>query len=139
MRLDKFLKVSRLIKRRTLAKEVCDQGRISINGQRAKAGSNVKAGDELLVRFGQKLVTVTINEVKEMSRKEEAAMMYTIVKEERINQDQFKKHLKDVARGYLSTALWCLAKTWEFCTDSIEACSNSKSTFINCDKADEEE
>jgi ribosomal 50S subunit-recycling heat shock protein len=87
MRLDKFLKVSRLIKRRTLAKEVCDQGRISINGQRAKAGSNVKAGDELLVRFGQKLVTVTINEVKEMSRKEEAAMMYTIVKEERINQD----------------------------------------------------
>ncbi|MDV2686762.1 RNA-binding S4 domain-containing protein [Alkalihalophilus lindianensis] len=82
MRLDKFLKVSRLIKRRTLAKEVCDQGRITINGLQAKAGSNVKAGDELIVRFGQKLVTVEINEVKETSRKEEASSMYTIVKEE---------------------------------------------------------
>ncbi|WP_368502889.1 RNA-binding S4 domain-containing protein [Alkalihalophilus sp. As8PL] len=82
MRLDKFLKVSRLIKRRTLAKEVCDQGRITINGLQAKAGSNVKAGDELIVRFGQKLVTVKINEVKETSRKEEASSMYTIVKEE---------------------------------------------------------
>ncbi|WP_100374390.1 RNA-binding S4 domain-containing protein [Bacillus sp. FJAT-45037] len=85
MRLDKFLKVSRLIKRRTLAKEVCDQGRITINGQSAKAGSNVKAGDELVVRFGQKLVTVEINEVKETSRKEEAGTMYTIVKEESLN------------------------------------------------------
>ncbi|KMJ56626.1 hypothetical protein AB685_20825 [Bacillus sp. LL01] len=82
MRLDKFLKVSRLIKRRTLAKEVCDQGRITINGLQAKAGSNVKPGDELIVRFGQKLVTVEINEVKETSRKEEASSMYTIVKEE---------------------------------------------------------
>ncbi|ADC49711.1 MULTISPECIES: RNA-binding S4 domain-containing protein [Alkalihalophilus] len=87
MRLDKFLKVSRLIKRRTLAKEVCDQGRISINGQQAKAGSNVKAGDELVVRFGQKLVTVEINEVKETSRKEEAGSMYTIVKEESLKDN----------------------------------------------------
>ncbi|ERN53535.1 RNA-binding S4 domain-containing protein [Alkalihalophilus marmarensis] len=87
MRLDKFLKVSRLIKRRTLAKEVCDQGRISINGQKAKAGSNVKAGDELVVRFGQKLVTVEINEVKETSRKEEAGSMYTIVKEESLKDN----------------------------------------------------
>ena len=63
MRLDKFLKVSRLIKRRTLAKEVADQGRISINGLQAKASSNVKEGDELTVRFGQKLVTVRINKI----------------------------------------------------------------------------
>jgi ribosomal 50S subunit-recycling heat shock protein len=81
MRLDKFLKVSRLIKRRTLAKEVCDQGRITINGQVAKAGSTVKAGDELVVRFGQKLVTVQIDNVREMVRKEEAATMYTIISE----------------------------------------------------------
>ena len=54
MRLDKFLKVSRLIKRRTLAKEVADQGRISINGQVAKASSDVKVADELTIRFGQK-------------------------------------------------------------------------------------
>lgn len=54
MRLDKFLKVSRLIKRRTLAKEVADQGRITINSKVAKASSSVKAGDELAIRFGQK-------------------------------------------------------------------------------------
>lgn len=59
MRLDKFLKVSRLIKRRTLAKEVADQGRISINGNQAKASSDVKPGDELTVRFGQKLAFVS--------------------------------------------------------------------------------
>lgn len=88
MRLDKFLKVSRLIKRRTLAKEVCDQGRITINGQVAKAGSNVKVGDELHIRFGNKLITVQINELKETTRKEEASDMYTIVKEERIESNQ---------------------------------------------------
>ncbi|MBS4225047.1 RNA-binding S4 domain-containing protein [Lederbergia citrea] len=87
MRLDKFLKVSRLIKRRTLAKEVADKGRISINGLQAKASSNVKVGDELEIRYGQKLVTVTINELQESTRKEEAANMYTIVKEEKINPE----------------------------------------------------
>ncbi|GAE36575.1 RNA-binding S4 domain-containing protein [Halalkalibacter akibai] len=86
MRLDKFLKVSRLIKRRTLAKEVCDQGRITINGQVAKAGSAVKAGDELVVRFGQKLVTVRIDDVRDVVRKEEAAMMYTITSETPVSQ-----------------------------------------------------
>ncbi|PLT30868.1 RNA-binding S4 domain-containing protein [Peribacillus deserti] len=84
MRLDKFLKVSRLIKRRTLAKEVADQGRISINGITAKASSNVKVGDEMEVRFGQKLVKVKIEKLQESSRKEEAADMYTILSEDRI-------------------------------------------------------
>lgn len=60
MRLDKYLKVSRLIKRRTLAKEVSDQGRITINGNVAKAGSDVKVEDVLTIRFGQKLVTVKV-------------------------------------------------------------------------------
>lgn len=83
MRLDKFLKVSRLIKRRTLAKEVADQGRISINGTQAKASSDVKEGDELQIRFGQKLVTVQINELKDTTKKEEAAGMYTVLKEEK--------------------------------------------------------
>lgn len=55
MRLDKFLKVSRLIKRRTLAKEVADQGRISINGTQAKASSDVKEGDELQIRLAKSL------------------------------------------------------------------------------------
>ncbi|ATP92535.1 MULTISPECIES: RNA-binding S4 domain-containing protein [Bacillus] len=83
MRLDKFLKVSRLIKRRTLAKEVADQGRISINGTQAKASSDVKEGDELQIRFGQKRVTVQVNELKDTTKKEEAAGMYTVLKEEK--------------------------------------------------------
>lgn len=87
MRLDKFLKVSRLIKRRTLAKEVADQGRITINGQQAKASSNVKIGDELVVRFGQRLVTVKVENLQENTRKEDAAGMYSVLKDERINQE----------------------------------------------------
>ncbi|TLS35120.1 RNA-binding S4 domain-containing protein [Pseudalkalibacillus caeni] len=86
MRLDKFLKVSRLIKRRSVAKEICDKGRIEINGQAAKAGSNVKPGDELKIRFGNKIVTVQVEEVKETTRKEEASEMYTVLKEEGIEQ-----------------------------------------------------
>jgi ribosomal 50S subunit-recycling heat shock protein len=82
MRLDKFLKVSRLIKRRTVAKEVTDQGRVWINGREAKASSQVKVGDELTVRFGQKSVTVRVEAVAETVRKEEAAGMYTVLREE---------------------------------------------------------
>ncbi|MFS0784152.1 RNA-binding S4 domain-containing protein [Bacillus sp. 1P06AnD] len=89
MRLDKFLKVSRLIKRRTLAKEVADKGRISVNGQPAKASTNVKVGDELFIQFGQKLVTVRIDKLQETVRKEEAADMYSVVKEEKIKQEEF--------------------------------------------------
>ncbi|ASK61703.1 RNA-binding S4 domain-containing protein [Virgibacillus necropolis] len=85
MRLDKFLKVSRLIKRRTLAKEVADQGRITVNGNQAKAASTVSKGDELVIRFGQKLVTIKINDLKEVVRKDEAEMLYSVVKEEKID------------------------------------------------------
>jgi ribosomal 50S subunit-recycling heat shock protein len=87
MRLDKFLKVSRLIKRRTLAKEVSDQGRISVNGVPAKASTNVKVGDELAIRFGQKVVSARIERIQETSRKDEAAGMYTLLGEERIPGD----------------------------------------------------
>jgi len=82
MRLDKFLKVSRLIKRRTVAKDVSDQGRVWINGKEAKASSTVKPGDELTVRFGQKSVTVRVERIVETTRKDEAAEMYTVIKEE---------------------------------------------------------
>ncbi|GHI00863.1 RNA-binding S4 domain-containing protein [Neobacillus kokaensis] len=85
MRLDKFLKVSRLIKRRTLAKEVSDQGRIEINGKEAKASSTVKVGDELTLRLGQRKVTVRIERIQETTRKDEAADMYTVLNEERIS------------------------------------------------------
>lgn len=84
MRLDKFLKVSRLIKRRTLAKEVADQGRITVNGMIAKASTDVKVGDELSIRFGQKIVTVKVENVQETVKKEDAVNLYTVVKEEKL-------------------------------------------------------
>lgn len=86
MRLDKFLKVSRLIKRRTLAKQVADQGRITINGKTAKASSVVKGGDELAIRFGQKIVTAQVEQLKDSTKKEDAASMYKILKEERLEK-----------------------------------------------------
>ncbi|TYP68005.1 RNA-binding S4 domain-containing protein [Paenibacillus methanolicus] len=82
MRLDKFLKVSRLIKRRTVAKDVSDQGRVWINGREAKASSTVKVGDELTVQYGQKVVTVRVERLVETTKKDEAASMYELVKEE---------------------------------------------------------
>lgn len=84
MRLDKYLKVSRLIKRRTLAKEVADQGRITLNGVVAKASTDVKVGDEMTIRFGNKLVSVVIDSIADHARKEDAKEMYRIVKEEKI-------------------------------------------------------
>lgn len=86
MRLDKYLKVSRLIKRRTLAKEVADQGRITINEKIAKASSAVKVGDELAIRFGQKVVTARVEELRDTVKKEDAAKMFTILKEERLEK-----------------------------------------------------
>jgi ribosomal 50S subunit-recycling heat shock protein len=82
MRLDKFLKVSRMIKRRTLAKEVCDGGRVTINEKVAKASSEVKAGDVLAIRFGQKIVTAKIERIADNVSKDLADTLYTIVKEE---------------------------------------------------------
>jgi len=82
MRLDKFLKVSRLIKRRTVAKDVSDQGRVWINGREAKASSTVKAGDELKIQYGQKIVTVRVERLAETTRKDEASGLYTLLTEE---------------------------------------------------------
>ncbi|OMF25273.1 MULTISPECIES: RNA-binding S4 domain-containing protein [Paenibacillus] len=82
MRLDKFLKVSRLIKRRTVAKDVSEQGRVWINGREAKASSAVKVGDELQIQYGQKIVTVRVERIAETTRKDEAGELYTLVKEE---------------------------------------------------------
>ncbi|AYB47222.1 RNA-binding S4 domain-containing protein [Paenibacillus lautus] len=88
MRVDKFLKVSRLIKRRTVAKDVSDQGRVLINGREAKPSSTVKVGDEITVQFGQKLVTVRVERLTETTRKDEANSLYTLVKEEPIVKDR---------------------------------------------------
>ena len=72
MRLDKFLKVSRLIKRRTVANEACDAGRVSVNGKPAKAGYEVKVGDIISIGFGQKTVEAEVLDVQETVKKENA-------------------------------------------------------------------
>ena len=79
MRIDKFLKSSRLIKRRTVAKDACDQGRVFINDKPAKAGSEVKTGDSIRIEFGSSSVTVRAAELLESSKKEDAAKMYEII------------------------------------------------------------
>ena len=76
LRLDKYLKVSRLIKRRTVANEACDGGRISVNGKPVKASYQVSVGDILEIRFGQKSVKVEVLSVIETVRKDDAAAMY---------------------------------------------------------------
>lgn len=76
MRLDKFLKVSRLIKRRTVANDACDAGRVSINGKVAKAGTAVKAGDIIEIGFGTRNVKVEVLDVAETVRKEEAKELF---------------------------------------------------------------
>ena len=69
MRLDKFLKVSRLIKRRTVANEACDAGRVMVNGKPAKASVNVKVGDEIEIMFGQKAVKVRVLNIQDTTKK----------------------------------------------------------------------
>ena len=76
MRLDKFLKVSRLIKRRTVANEACDNGRVTINGSPAKAGSRVKVGDIIEIAFGDKKVRAEVLKLEETVKKEEAAELF---------------------------------------------------------------
>lgn len=76
MRLDKYLKVSRLIKRRTVANEACDAGRVSVNGKVAKASADVKAGDIIEIGFGTKNVKVEVLAVQDTSKKEEAKELF---------------------------------------------------------------
>jgi ribosomal 50S subunit-recycling heat shock protein len=76
MRLDKYLKVSRLIKRRTVANEACDAGRVSVNGKLAKASYEVKPGDVLEIRFASGALKAEILSVKEQVKKDEASLLY---------------------------------------------------------------
>jgi len=76
MRLDKFLKVSRLIKRRTVANEACDNTRVSVNGRAAKASYGVKVGDVIAIQFGEKTVKVEVLLVQDNVRKDDASAMY---------------------------------------------------------------
>lgn len=86
MRLDKFLKVSRIIKRRTVAKEIADQDRIIINGKIAKSSTKVAVNDELEIKFGNKTLIVRVDDIKDTTKKAEASQLYTVV-EEKYEQD----------------------------------------------------
>ncbi|OEF95763.1 RNA-binding S4 domain-containing protein [Desulfuribacillus alkaliarsenatis] len=94
MRLDKFLKVSRLIKRRTLAKEVCDSGRIDINGRTAKAGTEVKEQDIITINFARKTLIVRVLKLQDSAKKADAADMCEIIEEKSIpsSEDDFWKN-----------------------------------------------
>ncbi len=81
MRLDKYLKVSRLIKRRSVANEACAAGRATVNGKVAKPSTEVKAGDELSLRFGSRLLRAEVLSVAEFAKKEDSASMYKIIEQ----------------------------------------------------------
>ena len=82
MRLDKYLKVSRIIKRRTVANEACDAGRVTINGKVARASYDVKVGDVMEIRFGEKMARFRILKVAEVVRKNDAGAMYELLEGE---------------------------------------------------------
>lgn len=79
MRLDKYLKVTRLIKRRTVANEACDAGRVQINGKPAKASAEVKVGDKITIGFGNKDVSVEVLDVQETIHKEDVTQLYKYI------------------------------------------------------------
>lgn len=88
MRLDKFLKVARIIKRRPLAKQVAEQNRIKVNGVIAKPSVNVSIGDEISITFGQTILTVKVLQVKDHVKKDEATTLYEVIHEEKINREE---------------------------------------------------
>lgn len=88
MRIDKFLKISRLIKRRTVAKDACDQGRVYVNGKVAKAGVEVKIGDIIHIEFGNSSIDVKVLGLNESCKKEDAVGMYEVINQEKKPQQE---------------------------------------------------
>ena len=82
MRLDKYLKVSRIIKRRTVANEACDAGRVLVNGKPARASYDIKIGDVIEISFGARLFKVKVINVSEVVKKEEAANLFEIIRDQ---------------------------------------------------------
>ncbi|MBE6738948.1 MAG: RNA-binding S4 domain-containing protein [Ruminococcaceae bacterium] len=79
MRLDKYLKISRIIKRRTIANEACDAGRVMVNGKAARASYDVKVGDVLEIEFGTRVVKVQVTQITESVKKDDAVSLYKII------------------------------------------------------------
>ena len=87
MRIDKWLKVSRILKRRTISQELAKNERVEINGKAVKPSHEVRVGDEVAVRFGRRRLTVRVNSVEEVKRKQEASEMYEVLGEELIEEE----------------------------------------------------
>lgn len=79
MRIDKYLKITRLIKRRTIANEACDAGRISVNGKIVKASYDVKEGDVIEIKMGERTIKVEVTEIKEHVLKNDASLLYKVI------------------------------------------------------------
>lgn len=88
MRLDKFLKVARILKRRTVSKELAANQRVIVNGKTAKPSTDIKAGDTIEVVFGQRSLTVRVLDVRDNVRKNEAADLYEVVEERFLEEDE---------------------------------------------------
>ncbi|MBO7703532.1 MAG: RNA-binding S4 domain-containing protein [Solobacterium sp.] len=88
MRIDKWLKVSRIMKRRTISQELAKNERVEINGKAVKPAHEVRVGDEVSVRFGSRKLTVRVNSVEEVKKKQEAAEMYDVIREELIRTEE---------------------------------------------------
>ena len=102
MRLDKFLKVSRLIKRRTVANEACDAGRVLVNDKVAKASVNVKAGDIIEIQFGTRSVKAEVLNVQETVKKDEAQELYRYIRQERKKELASDRQSASFARFFCS-------------------------------------
>lgn len=87
MRLDKYLKVARILKRRTVAKELADQERIMVNGRRAKPSTEVDFGDEICVQFGNRELTVKVLDTPKQVSKSDAALMFEVISEKKIAKE----------------------------------------------------
>jgi Ribosome-associated heat shock protein implicated in the recycling of the 50S subunit (S4 paralog) len=87
MRLDKYLKVSRIIKRRTLSKEITEANRVKVNGLIAKPAHQLKVGDDIEINFGRKKLTIRVLILKEHVLKDQSQMLYEIIKEEKIEEE----------------------------------------------------
>lgn len=88
MRLDKFLKVSRIIKRRTLSKEIAEASRVKVNDRVVKPSYQLKVGDVIEIQFGRSVLTVRVKELKQHVLKDEASTLYEVIKEEKIDDPE---------------------------------------------------
>ncbi|MGI5874132.1 MAG: RNA-binding S4 domain-containing protein [Bacillota bacterium] len=90
MRLDKFLKVSRVIKRRTVAKEICEAGKILVNDLPAKAGKELKVGDTVTVSMGSRRLKIRVAELRETVRAAEADTLYEVLEDRRVKEEEIQ-------------------------------------------------